>query len=308
MGKQMRMVTRGERLLHLLARVLPPDERTVVLGDLQEDDTGLFSSMAAVIGYAVRRELTSWRHLSAWLVLLTVVTPCAVMLGSISLSLADGNAIYVWIFANNSDAYLLHQQGFWHGLGESLPALVLSGLALISWSWCCGTVIGVASRSTMKANRLLLCLFFMTLWIGWRPPTGDLQALHLARDFSGNAGVFKNSFYRTFFAPLIQIFFVITPLLCGFTDKRPSALGSPWAFRAYWVLVGTSLASLMAESSLWWQMRTWSTFPPLTPHLPSVLPLALTGCIAYLLAKSCSRFHQRVSPPVSICASSPLSS
>ena len=176
MGGKIRMEKHCERLLNLLAGILPADERTVVLGDLQEDGVGLFFSIAAVIGYAVRKELDSWRNAAPWLVLLTVVTPCAVMLGSISLSMADANAIYLWLFANNCDLYLLHQPSFWNGLFESLRGMVWSSLALISWSWCCGTVIGAASRKTIKANGLLLCLFFSTLWLGWRPPTGDFQA------------------------------------------------------------------------------------------------------------------------------------
>lgn len=287
----MRTTAFGVRLLHLVTRLLPENDRTVVLGDLQEDATGLFSSMAAVIGYAARRELACWRDLDPWLMLLTVVTPCAIMLGSVSLSLADGNAIYVWLFASNYDAYLLHQPGFWYGLRESLPGMIWSSAALICWSWCCGTVIGAASRRTIKTNCLLVCLFFIALWFGWRPPTGDLQTLPLARDFPGNAGVFSNVFYRTFLAPLVQILFVLIPLLCGLQEKRLCARRGTWAFRAFWVLVGMSLTSLIAQASLWWQMRTWTTFPPLRPHLPSVLPVALTGCIACLLAKSYSHLR-----------------
>lgn len=120
-----------DRLLHYLARVLPDDERTVVLGDLQEEEIGLFPSIASVIGYAARRELAYWRHMVSWLVLLAVVAPGAVMLGSVSLSMADGNAVYLWFLANNCDGYLLRQSGFWEGLRESLPGIAWSSFALI---------------------------------------------------------------------------------------------------------------------------------------------------------------------------------
>jgi len=293
----MKIEKQGARLLNFLAHALPRDERNVVLGDLQEDGTELFASIRAVIGYAVRLELEPWRQLNPWLVLLIMVAPCSVMLGSLSMSLTDGDAIYVWLFTNNWDTSLLHQPGFWVGLRESLPGMVWSNFALVCWSWSCGAVIRMISRRAIKVDGLFLCLFFIATWFGWRPPTGDLQSLHLARDFPGNAAVFENVFYRTFFSPLVQIFFVMTPLFCGMSDERLT-LRNPWALRVFWTLVGTSLASLALQATLWWQMRTWTISPPLTPHLLSVLPLAFTGGIAYVLARCCSRFEslERIYP------------
>ena len=282
----MRLATKSQQFLQLLARVLPPDERTVVLGDLHEDSAGLLFSMTAIVGYAVRRELSLWEGPLPWLALLAVVVPCVAMLGSVSLSMADGNAIYVWIFANNWDAYLLRQPGFWNGLGEYLPSMVLSALALICWSWCCGSVIGLVTQKTLRTNCLLLCFFFLTLWLGWRPPTSDLQALTLARDFPGNAGVFRNLFYRRIFAPFVQMVFVVVPLLAGIRDQHSCPVRSPRASRVYWVLVGVSIASLVAGASLWWQARTWTTVPALKPHLPPVTPLALAGLLAFILKRS----------------------
>ena len=84
--------TAKQYLLSLFARVLPLEEQKVVLGDLEEAGDGLLTSTGAIAGYAVRRELTAWASLDSWLILLLVVMPCALMLGSVSQSTADRNA------------------------------------------------------------------------------------------------------------------------------------------------------------------------------------------------------------------------
>jgi hypothetical protein len=274
----------SSRFLSWAARLLPQEEQGVVLGDLLEEGAGWLASLKAVLGYALLRGLEPWRRMDRWLALLAVVAPCAVMLGSVSLSMADENAIYLWFFANNWDMRLLHEPGFWAGLGETLPRMLWSALALCCWSWCCGVLIRVVSRRAVGANCAFLCLFFVAMWLGWRPPTVDMQRLGLARDYFGNAAVFVHGFYRMLFAPLVQALFVMLPLWGGLRGKRLPMQSTGWAPGVFWVLIGVTVASLAAQASLWWQMRTWNNLPVLSPHLPSVLPLAFTGCAAYLFS------------------------
>jgi len=231
------MISRAqrERLLYFLASSLPEDERTIVLGDLQEEDAGLFSSVAEILGYAVRREIVSCRCWESWLVLFAVTAPLTVMLGSASLSIADGSAIFVWSFASNWDIPLLQQAGFWTGLRESVPAVAQSAMALVCWAWCCGALIGAVSRKTFRVTGLLICFFFATVWAGWRPPTVDLQPLHLARDFGVNAAAFRSYFYRDCFSPLVQLLFVVVPMLCGLRNARLHVLEGAWTRSAFWV-------------------------------------------------------------------------
>ena len=285
MGKQMIMSWLGDQLLTRMARVLATDERAAILGDLQEENTDLLPSIVAVAGYLLRRECAAWDRVDPWLVLLIVTMPSAILLGSVSLNVADGSAISVWCFANNWDVYLLHQAGFWTGLRHALINVSWSLSALVFWSWCCGVAIGAASRKTVKSSAVLICLFFAVLVTGWRPPTGDLQALHLARDFPNNAAAFRNYFYRDVFSPLVQLIFVLVPLLRGLKDAQLKLSRSAWKGATFWVLVSVSLASLLAESSVWWQVRTWNTSPPITPHLPSVVPFALCGGLAWLIVR-----------------------
>ena len=71
----------------------------------------------------------------------------------------------------------------------------------------------------------------------------------------------------------------------GLKDAELKLPQSAWKGATFWLLVSVSLASLMAESSVWWQVRTWKTSPPMTPHLPSVVPFALCGGLAWLIAR-----------------------
>jgi hypothetical protein len=290
MDKRMRE-TLSNRLLDWVARLLPQEEQGVVLGDLREEGTGRLASLRAVLGYALLRGLEPWGRSETWLVLLAVVAPCAVMLGSVSLSMADEDAIYLWFFVNNWDMHLVHEPGFWVGLREILPRMLWSALALCCWSWCCGVVIRVVSRRAFGGNCIFLFLFLIAMWFGWRPPTVDMQRLGLARDFFGNAAVFEHDFYRTCFAPLVQLLFVVLPLWSGWREQRLPIQAKGWVLCIFWILTGVTFASLVAQSSVWWQMHTWNNMPALSPHLPSVLPFAFIGCVAYLFAACWRKFH-----------------
>jgi hypothetical protein len=274
-----------QHILRLLASSLPADDRPIVLGDLQEEGAGLISSVAAILGYAVRKELVSWAHWESWLVLMAVAAPLGVMLGSASLGIADGSAISVWYFASNWDFSLLQQASFWTLLIENLPSLAWSVMALLCWGWCCGALMGAVSPKTIRSTSLMICLFFAAQWTGWRPPTIDLQPLHLARDFRSNAAAFRTPFYRDLFSPFVQLLLVVAPMLFGLRTAGHRMPKDAWMRRVFWVLVGLALFSLASRSSAWWLMHTWTTFPAPTHRLPSLLPLALSGGLAWLVAK-----------------------
>jgi hypothetical protein len=285
MGRTMISASQRERLLELLARVLPAHERLPVLGDLREEEAGLLASSVEILSFAVRKEVVSWGRIDSWLVLLAITTPAAILLGSVSLSIADGSAIYVWLFASNWDMALLRQKGFWIALQSCLPALVWCVTVLVCWAWVCGSVIGLASRKTARTNGLLLLFYFIALWFGLRPPTADLQPLILARDLSNNAAAFRSDFYRYIFSPLVQVLFVLIPLLRGLRGAHRWMLGGVLVRGLFCLVSGASLVSLVAQSSVWWQRRTWTTSPALGPHLLSLTPLALGGGVAWLIAR-----------------------
>lgn len=272
-------------LLSFVARTLPQDEQAAVLGDLEEDGAGMLVSIAAVLGYSLRRELPLWLELNPWLASIAVLAPCILLLGGVSLSIADGDAIPLWFFVNNADSTLLHDPGFWSNVGAAAPGILISCVALVCWSWCCGTLIGYASRKTVQTNGLIILLFFGAIWLGWSPSTLDLQPLPLARNFPENSAVFSNLFYRVFFAPILQIVFVLIPLLSGLSGKHIKTFSRRLPMLLFWACTALSIASLIAQGCLWWQIRTWTLFPAPTLHLPSALPFASAGFLAYLIAR-----------------------
>lgn len=285
MGLTMISASQRERLLELLARVLPAQERSAVIGDLREEEAGLLASSVEILNLAFRKEVAPWGHFTPWLVLFAITTPAVILLGSVSLSIADGSAIYVWLLANNWDMALLRQKGFWIALQGCLPTLAWCVTALVCWAWVCGFIIGSAAQRTARIHGFLLLLYFIAFWFGLRPPTADLQPLLLARDLPNNAAAFRSDFYRYIFSPLVQVLFVLIPLLCGLRGAHRWKFGGVWVRRVFCLVSGASLVSLLTQSSVWWQRRTWTTSPALTPHLLSLTPLALGGGVAWLIAR-----------------------
>lgn len=284
------------RWLTRLTRALPPDDQAALLGDLQEE-VGFSRSVIEIMDFAARQEIARYSGLRPWVVL-TFVVVCAMVLGAVSLGLADESAIYVWFFANNWDAELLQQSGFRVGLRESLCLVLLWCSALVCWSWSCGYVIGRLSRRPLRIEMVPVCVIFGAIWCGWRPPTLELQVLPLARDFPGNTAVFQNAFYGSLFSPIIQSIFVLIPLVSGSMSGGTVGIEKKWFSIVSEIAVGVCIATLPAQASLWWQIRTWETSPLVMPHLPSVLPFALAGSLALVLTRSKQLLSGMKPPPL----------
>ncbi len=298
--------TLAARLAAWLAKALEPDERESVLGDFAEEQTRPATAIAQLLGLILRRQAEPWRGWRPWLTLGGLLLPCAVLLAVVSASEADGNAIYIWFFANNWDGPLLHQPGYWRGLWETAPGILVSGLALISWSWTFGTALGSASRSTFRVNGLLLVLLLVGLVYGGLPLwTGHVLLLGRARDFQCNAAVFANVFYREFLTPIVQVLLVLFPALQAMRQAQQPIRTPGWARWIFWSFLALSLFSLVTQGAAWWQVHSWNTDPvhvphlPDVPHLPSLLPLALAGPLGYLIA----RYSARLELPRSIVSS-----
>ena len=82
------------------SRLLEPDEREAVRGDLAESGETGGQALRGVLGLVVRRQVALWKHWRPWLALIGLVVPLGMLLTLTSRATANGSAIYVWRYAN----------------------------------------------------------------------------------------------------------------------------------------------------------------------------------------------------------------
>src|SRR5260370_23090728 len=90
-------------LVDISSRMLNPEEREVVRGDLAESGEKGSRALRDVLGLVVRRQAALWTDWRPWLTLVRLVVPLGVLLSIASKSTADGSAVYIWMYADNLD-------------------------------------------------------------------------------------------------------------------------------------------------------------------------------------------------------------
>jgi hypothetical protein len=276
-------------LVDIVSRLLHPEEREAVTGDFAESGETAGSALRGLLGLVLRRQFELWSDWRPWLALLGLVVPIGLLLSWVSRLTADGSAIYVWMYLNNWTWTYMTNAGARIDLIRYGADISLHYLALVSWAWTGGFLLGCVSRRTLQANVSLfgLVLFLgeilgaprdLGLWIILPRPLGHTDRVH--------AGVYSLAFYSVMFPLIIQMALVVLPALWGVRrGLRLETLSGPRR-TILWASVLAAVTALGTESSVWWQFRTWDIRPMPTPvpHLPSLLPIALLGPAGYWLA------------------------
>ena len=192
-------------LVERLSRMLQPDERDAVCGDFAEAGVGGVEALCEMLGLVARRQALLWKNWRPWLALVFVVVPLAMLLSLISRRVADGSAIFIWLYANNWDSADLRNAAFLHDFAYCLAITFIGYLTLFCWSWSSGLVLAAVSRGRLPINSVL---FGLVLFFG-----RNLGAS--ARDFPVNAAVFEPVFYRAIFPPMVQAALVLVPSIWG---------------------------------------------------------------------------------------------
>ncbi|MFZ0516875.1 MAG: hypothetical protein WBG23_00190 [Acidobacteriaceae bacterium] len=287
----------GDRILwgavDIVSGMLAPTEREAVRGDLIESGETGNQALLAVLGLLCRRQAALWSDWRPWLVLAGLVLPLGTLLSLVSRNTASSSAIDIWFYANNWDWNLLSTRGFWYGFAECVPGFLISNLALVCWSWTSGFLLASLSRRTIWLNGALFCLMLLSGGsLGGPWLLGPAWIRHLAPGFDPNRVVFALSFYRVLYPLIVQAVLVFLPFVWGI--RQSLRLGEvSLAFRAIiWVPAFATLATLVTQDLVWWQLRVWTIFPLRYPRLPSLLPFAVLGPAAYLLATAIWRRRQ----------------
>lgn len=147
------MTTSGCRLVEISSRLLKPDEREVVLGDLAEASCDSWQALRDVLSLVIRRELALWKNWRPWLAAFGLALPSTFLLMGVSLSVSHAYQQFI-------GPTLLNATGLRVGPGFTL--LLCNVLLLTAWSWTSGFVIGSVSRRTVWISAILSfvpCLF-----------------------------------------------------------------------------------------------------------------------------------------------------
>jgi hypothetical protein len=257
----------------VLSGTLEPDERDAVCGDLAESSANGGEALLDVMGLVVLRQAELWRDWHPWLALAGLVGVAGVLLSEIAFQF-DGE-IFLQV-----RTYWRHGVHFGTGLSVGEDALYFGCLflALVSWSWAGGFLLGSLSGRATWLTGTLFCLV--------------VQCSFLLRSFFGNA-----SFRGATFPGMIRLALSMSvPML-------PFLLGAIWGMKRGYRMRGLQfrqalllaaavaiLTALLTWTSGWYETvrQVWSEGAWLPIPWPRrLLPLATVSWpAAYLLARA----------------------
>lgn len=131
-------------IVEFMAVLLPPCDREAILGDLAESSAPLASSLFAILGFALRRQMLCWLSWQPWLAAIGLASTTTWLLMSNSLDVAID--AMQWYGGPAS----------WHYAPHHLTDFTLSLLRLLAAAWSAGFATARISRRTLWDSMLLL--------------------------------------------------------------------------------------------------------------------------------------------------------
>ena len=192
------------RLVDIISRMLEPDEREAVRGDLEESGATGGQALGDVLGLIARRQAGLWQDWRLWLTLLSLVIPLGVLLSQAVRGLAENSAIYSWMYVNNWTVRYLDNAGFRMEFFEDVLSFILQYLTLMFLSWTVGFVLGSLSRRAVWINGAAFCAVLL----------GEVAA-GPPRHYGVNAAAFAVGFYRVVLPLILGMVLILIPALWG---------------------------------------------------------------------------------------------
>ena len=228
-------------LTDVAARLLEPQERDAVRGDLAECRIGGWRALSEVLGLVVRRQAALWSEWRPWFALVGVVVPLGIVLSHASRAWADNTAMSISLYLRVWDWSYLGYPGWRRDLFAVLWSTALSAAALSAWSWTCGYMLASISRRTVWITALAFVLVVCL---------GTLGTSTLARMLHDK---FAQHFYGVVLPRLFRFAFVMLPLLWGIYSRRKGVVApTTLIVGAAALVVLTVLVSAPLENSLVW--------------------------------------------------------
>lgn len=139
-----------------LARMLEPEEREAVLGDLAEAGDPAVLALAGLIGLIARRQVTLWKSWRPWLALCLAI-PLGWFLGRAAIGAFRG--LDVWILMNRTDLDPAVLAEYGMSVRHSAFALLRDLIVLTGSAWASGVSLGWLARRAAWVHAVL----FVTL-------------------------------------------------------------------------------------------------------------------------------------------------
>jgi hypothetical protein len=132
--------------LELSTKLLDPEEREVVLGDLLETHATAWRGLLDIFSLVMYRQAGLWRDPRPWVAGFLVALPSSnlLMTASFSVTCTYQRLVHHRVFVGHSPT---GHEGF--------PLLLCHILLLIAWSWTAGYTVGSVSRRTLWASVVL---------------------------------------------------------------------------------------------------------------------------------------------------------
>lgn len=191
-------------LAERVSRLLDPDERDAVRGDLAESGESGRKAFFGLLGLVARRQAGLWKDWRPWLALVGLA-PLAFWLTGKSAHLAHWSAIYLWMYVDNWRMADVASSGFWRLMVQSSAPILLSCSMLMVWSGAAGIAVGVMARRACVVHAVLYCVALAL---------ADLSAATRG-SFGPNAAAFTVWFYRSVYPLILQMALVALPTLWG---------------------------------------------------------------------------------------------
>jgi hypothetical protein len=259
------------RMADTASLMLDSAERDAVCGDLTESGESGPQVLGEVLGLVIRRRTACLRGWRPWLTLLSLTIPLSVLVSLVSRRTADDTAIYLWLYVNNWDWTLIHNQGFWRELAQCAPGVLLLYLALTCCSWTTGLLVGSFGRRILWFSGAVFFVVVLAVGVLGIPRFFDhFLVLQRARDYGGNSAVFLEAFYRRLFPQCVQLFLVVLPAWRGMLQGCRMDRFPRTAYVFLLIASAAAVGALVSTNLLWWQMRVWNTWPLRQPRLPSI--------------------------------------
>ena len=263
------------------SRLLDEEDRSALCGDLAECGISGFAAFRDVMSLAIRRQAAELRDYLPWLFVFAM--PLGLLLAMVSRRLADGTAIYVWLYADNWNPGLTRMPGFWRGLAGCLLTVISPCIWIVCWSWTAGVLMGsCARRARWIGGAGLLTVLFCVVQLGVPSELGYVLSTDRARDYFGNAVVFSNPFYRSVFPGIVELCLVLAPLLYGMRRciyfRRLTRVDRVLLSGAFAVAIATLVSQVLSRQFLglpgWWPLSILRNTYAVT--------IAVVGSTAYL--------------------------
>ena len=261
-----------------LSRMLEPDERDAVCGDIAESGESACVALRDLLSLIVRRQAALWNDWRPWLIFVGLVTPLGVLLSSGSRMMAFRSAIPVWMYVNNWTMAYLASPGARRDLVDNGAAIFEQYLMLACWSWAGGFLLGSLSRRTIRVNGAIFCL--IVLFAEWLEDPAHLLP---ARTYDGNSAVFSPMFYRIMFPLILQAVLVLLPSVWGMYQGLRLVTLPPLLRGILWASAIATIAAL-AIQNCGWVLCTSGRLPRCRVWSIPVSALSLAGPVAYMVA------------------------